>query len=101
MDCISLGGLVEIKTQEALIILQEECAEVIQEVSKCFRFGITNLNKDGVRHSVMLNTEVGDMLALVDILVDQGILDPNALDFAKQNKIEKLKKWSKLYEKDC
>jgi hypothetical protein len=98
LDCIPLGGLVEIKTQEALIILQEECAEVIQEVSKCFRFGITNLNKDGVRHSVMLNTEVGDMLALVDILVDQGILDPNALEFAKQNKIEKLKKWSKLYE---
>jgi hypothetical protein len=26
-------------TREVLLILQEECAEVTQAVSKCFRFG--------------------------------------------------------------
>lgn len=86
------------KTSEALVILQEECAEVIQEVSKCFRFGINNLNKNGIKHNLVLETEIGDMLALVDILIDQGVLNQSALETAKQNKIEKLKKWSKLYE---
>jgi NTP pyrophosphatase (non-canonical NTP hydrolase) len=86
------------KTAEALVILQEECAEVIQEVSKCFRFGIDNLNKNGVLHSTTLNMEVGDMLALVDILISQGVLDRDVLELAKESKIEKLKKWSKLYE---
>lgn len=87
------------KTQEALIILQEECAEVVQEVSKIFRFGIDTLNhKTGLKHSTMLEMEVGDMLALVDILVEQGVLDQDGLDIAKENKINKLKQWSSLYE---
>jgi hypothetical protein len=89
------------KTNEALVILQEECAEVIQEVSKCFRFGINNLNKDGVKHSVVLEKEVADMLCMVDILVEQGVLDPGRLDVGKIEKQAKLKKWSKLYEEDC
>jgi hypothetical protein len=98
MDCVSLGGLVEIKTQEALVILQEECAEVIQEVSKCFRFGINDLNKDGIKHSLVLEKEVADMLCMVDILVEQGVLDPTRLATGKIEKQTKLKKWSKLYE---
>ena len=86
------------KTSEALVILQEECAEVIQEVSKCFRFGINDLNKDGIKHSVVLEKEVADMLCMVDILVEQGILDLARLSAGKIEKQTKLKKWSKLYE---
>ena len=86
------------KTNEALVILQEECAEVIQEVSKCFRFGINDLNKDGIKHSIVLEKEVADMLCMVDILIAQGILDPARLDVGKIEKQTKLKKWSKLYE---
>jgi hypothetical protein len=87
-----------LKNNEALVILQEECAEVIQEVSKCFRFGIDNLNKDGVKHSIVLEKEIADMLCMIDILVEQGILDPCRLDEGKIEKQTKLKKWSKLYE---
>ena len=86
------------KTNEALVILQEECAEVIQDVSKCFRFGINDLNKDGIRHSTVLEKEVADMLCMVDILVDQGVLDTARLAEGKREKQIKLKKWSKLYE---
>ena len=87
--------------QEALDILQEECGEVIVEVSKCRRFGLDSLHyKTGIKHATMLETEVGDVLALVDILIDQGILDPLTLDIAKQAKKEKLKQWSKIYEQD-
>lgn len=80
-------------------ILQEECAEVIVEVSKCRRFGLNSTHyKTNIEHSKMLALEVGDVLALVDILVDQGVLDVNELAVAKENKKEKLKKWSKIYE---
>jgi NTP pyrophosphatase (non-canonical NTP hydrolase) len=85
--------------REALIILQEECAEVIQAVSKCYRFGLDNSHKSGATQRANLEMEVGDMLALVDILIEQGIVDLNNLNAAKVNKIEKLKIWSKLYDK--
>lgn len=89
------------QVQEALDILQEECAEVIVEVSKCRRFGLNSKHyKTGLTHSVMLETEVGDMLALVDILTEQGILNTDTLEVAKTAKKEKLKQWSKIYEQD-
>lgn len=89
------------QVQEALDILQEECGEVIVEVSKCRRFGLNSLHyKTGIKHSTMLETEVADVLALVDILIEQGILDPTTLDIAKDAKKEKLKQWSRIYEQD-
>ena len=89
------------QVQEALDILQEECGEVIVEVSKCRRFGLDSLHyKTGIKHATMLELEVGDVLALVDILIDQGILDIATLDIAKEAKKEKLKQWSKIYEQD-
>jgi len=86
------------KNREALVILQEECAEVIQAVSKCYRFGLDNQHKSGLTQRANLELEVGDMLALVDILVEQGVINLNNLHTAKLNKVEKLKKWSNLYE---
>jgi len=87
------------KIEEALGILQEECAEVIVEVSKIRRFGLDELSHHtNLPHRETLVMEVGDMLALIDILVDQGVLDTVQLDIAKQHKIEKLKKWSSIYE---
>jgi hypothetical protein len=87
------------RIQEALDILQEECAEVIQEVSKCRRFGLDSLHyKTNLKHSTMLEMEIGDVLALVDILVDRGILNADRLEEAARAKQEKLKQWSKIYE---
>ena len=86
------------KNREALVILQEECAEVIQAVSKCYRFGLDNAHKSGASQRANLEMEVGDMLAMVDILVEQGILDQDGLELAMDKKKEKLKIWSKLYE---
>ena len=86
------------KLQETLIITQEECAEVIQEISKIFRFGIDNLHKSGVTHNEKLTEEIGDLLCMIDILVEQQILTKEKLEIAKQNKINKLKVWSKIYE---
>jgi NTP pyrophosphatase (non-canonical NTP hydrolase) len=86
------------KTQEALIILQEECAEVIQAASKIYRFGIDNEHKSGNTQRANLEMEIGDVMALIDILVEQGVVDLNNIKVANANKKEKLKKWSSLYE---
>jgi len=86
------------KEKEVLDILQEECAEVIQAVSKVSRFGIDNYKpgkpKTNREH---MEEELGDLLAMVDIMLEQGIVSWRNLEVAKQAKIEKLKKWSNIF----
>lgn len=89
------------KTEEALGILQEECAEVIQAVSKCRRFGLTNIKPSKNRTNLeCLEEEIGDLMAMIDILVDKNILLWDNLELAKKAKKEKLKKWSNIYEQN-
>jgi len=86
----------DVKMNEALAILQEECAEVTQAVSKVFRFGFdTEFN--GRTNRQRLEEEVGDLLAMVDILVQNGVLSDTELNRAKVAKTEKLKKWSGIF----
>ncbi len=89
------------KIQETLDILQEECAEVIVEISKCRRFGFDSKHyRTQLLHREMLSNEIGDVLAMVDILIDQGLVDKLSLDKAKQNKKEKLRTWSNIFKED-
>jgi len=89
------------RIKEAMSILQEECAEVIQAVSKINRFGIDNYKpgkpKTNREH---LEEELGDLLAMIDILQDMNIVSPKSMKQAKQAKIEKLKQWSSIYEQN-
>ena len=86
------------QSNEVMDILQEEAAEVIQAVSKIRRFGADNHkyghNQTNLEH---LEEELGDMLAMIDILISKQIINPASLGIAKLAKIEKLKKWSKIY----
>jgi hypothetical protein len=87
------------KIEEALGILQEECAEVIVEVSKIRRFGIDTVHyKEGIPHNKMLEREVGDVLAMIDILIEQNVLSILDLNKAKIAKKEKLKQWSSIFD---
>ena len=89
------------RVKEALRLLQEECGEVIVESSKCNRFGLNSLHyKTGVEHRAMLEQEIGDVLTLVDILLEEGVVSHVGLLDAKLKKVEKLKKWSNLYEQN-
>lgn len=89
------------KEREILLILQEESAEVIQAVSKVFRFGwdavnpVIESNQNNREH---LEEEIGDFLAMIYLMEQSGMIDSYALDKAKFNKIEKLKKWSTIFE---
>jgi NTP pyrophosphatase (non-canonical NTP hydrolase) len=89
------------KEKEVMDILQEECAEVIQAVSKISRFGIDNVKpgkpKTNREH---LEEELGDMLAMIDIMLELRVISLDNLEKAKVAKIEKLKKWSNIYEQD-
>lgn len=90
--------MLDAQIQEALDILQEECAEVIVEVSKCRRFGLDSVHyKTGIKHRLMLEQEVGDVMALIEILVDRGLLSEQGLVDAYTAKKEKLKEWSNIY----
>lgn len=85
-------------TKEILLILQEECAEVIQAVSKCFRFGPDQVKPGKNQTNIqMLQEELGDLLAMIELLVDQkiGVTDEE-LSIARVKKFAKLKKWSTL-----
>ena len=84
---------------ETMDILQEECAEVIQAISKCRRFGLNNIKPSKQKTNLeCLEEEIGDLMAMVDILVEKNILSIDHLEVAKQAKKEKLKVWSKIYE---
>jgi NTP pyrophosphatase (non-canonical NTP hydrolase) len=86
------------REREVMNILSEECAEVIQAISKCHRFGLDNLKpgkpKTNCEH---LEEELGDLLAMIDILVDMQVVNESTLKTAKTAKIEKLKKWSNIF----
>lgn len=82
---------------EALGILQEECAETVVVASKIRRFGLDTeyIRGEGTKRDA-LTQEIGDILAMIGILVDQGVLDQDALHIAAKAKIEKLKLYSTL-----
>ena len=86
------------KQREILVITQEECAEVIQEISKIFRFGINNTHKDGMLHQEKLETEVGDLLCMINLMTQHGLVRSEKVTAAVENKQIKLKQWSKIYD---
>lgn len=82
-------------------IVSEECAEVIQAISKCRRFGMSGVGPGSLKNNrEHLEDELGDLLAIIEILVERGIVSQYHLDIAKLKKIEKLKKWSTIYEQN-
>jgi NTP pyrophosphatase (non-canonical NTP hydrolase) len=86
------------KTKEILDITQEECAEVVVAVSKISRFGLDNYKpgkpKTNRQH---LEEEVGDLLAMVDLMLEHDIIDNSSVELARVAKKEKLKLWSNIY----
>lgn len=83
--------------KEILCITQEECAEVSQSVSKIFRFGWDSVHpKTGINNKEHLEEEIGDLLAMVDIMVEKCIISDSKLNEARKAKREKLKTWSSI-----
>lgn len=82
---------------EILTILQEECAEVIQVASKLRRFGrFNNDTLSGKTNIFLLQQELGDVMAMIDLLHAHDYVDLKHIHQLKHNKFEKLKTWSNI-----
>ncbi len=89
------------KHEEILNILQEECAELIQMVSKCRRFGIDQQHlKADKPNRIKLTEEIGDVLAMINLCINHKIVDQTAVIVAQENKFNKLKQWSTIFEQE-
>jgi NTP pyrophosphatase (non-canonical NTP hydrolase) len=86
------------ETIETLVILQEECAEVIVEISKIFRFGPDQMMKGSTETNMQrLEKELGDMLAMLKLLTEQEVgITMEGLEKGAENKLEKLKQYSNI-----
>lgn len=85
------------KVDEILNILQEECAEVIQVISKIRRFGLDD-DYSGKTNREKLTQEVGDVLLLIELLKAHNVYTDDGLRKAMLHKGSNLRKWSTIYE---
>ena len=72
--------------QELLVITMEECSELIQECSKQIRFNSDDLTN--------LQNEIGDVVCMIELLQNFGIVDNSKILTRVGAKKNKLKKWS-------
>jgi NTP pyrophosphatase (non-canonical NTP hydrolase) len=86
------------KEREILLVTQEECAEVTQAISKCFRFGLDQI-KPGKSYTNRehLEEELGDLIAMIKLLTEHDMVNLDNIEKASLNKIEKLKQWSNIF----
>jgi len=75
--------------QELLVITMEECGELIQECSKALR-------KQDLFEQQNLKDEIGDVYAMINLLVEYDVVSWTELEDRVDYKKNKLKKWSDL-----
>lgn len=83
------------QTSEIMDITQEECAEVVQAISKIRRFGLTTAY-NGVTNQAHLEEEVGDLMCMVELMIEKQMIDQVAVLEAAQRKRAKLAQWSRI-----
>jgi NTP pyrophosphatase (non-canonical NTP hydrolase) len=80
------------RIEELLIILSEECAEVSQAAIKCVRFGIDD-EYDGILNRYKLERELGDLLAMFKLLVEEAGIREETVMEAAEAKLVKVEKF--------
>lgn len=77
-----------------LVILAEECGEVLRIVGKCLRFGLDDYHPvNGFPNREALEIELGHLAALTEILVSNNVLRPEQIDAAAHRKLKTLEAW--------
>lgn len=85
------------KKEHLLICLAEECAEVSQAVSKALRFGLDYGYPDTNRTNKSdIQKEIIDVIAVAQMLMSEGILDP--IDLVHSGIVEKQEKVKRYME---
>ena len=83
--------------KEILLITQEECAEVTQAISKIFRFGMNDVYNN-INNREHLEEEVGDLMCMIDLMIENGVIRESAVLAAKAEKLIKLRTWSNIFK---
>ena len=80
----------DVKTEELMVLLAEECGELVQACMKIKRHGLEP-------HRVTaLIEEVGDVQCLIDLLIIHEVMSFGDIDERLAVKRDKLKQWSNL-----
>jgi len=77
------------KKEELMIITMEECGELIQQCSKSIR-------KEHYYNNKELTEEVGDVMCMIELLIEYDIISQTNIDERIFEKKKKLLKWSNL-----
>ena len=76
---------------ELMLITMEECGELIEACSKTIRC------EDYMDDEKMIE-EVGDVLLMIDLIINRGLVKREDIEARKKVKLKKLKKWSNLID---
>lgn len=77
---------------ELLSCLSEEAGEIVVAIGKITRHGYESGWK-GSNNRRDLETEIGDLLAIVDLMLTVGDIDPVHIAVAKQRKLQEVWEW--------
>ena len=80
--------------EETLVILMEECGELIQACGKVIR------TKEDTKYVRNLQDEIGDVMAMIEILKMSGFVTDKQIEDRMIEKKKKLMKWSLLFSED-
>lgn len=80
------------QTDEALVVLAEECGELTQAAMKIVRFGESKTAREN------LTQEVGDVMCLIQWMIDTNMIYEQDIEIAQHDKRRKLMKYSNLYD---
>jgi NTP pyrophosphatase (non-canonical NTP hydrolase) len=69
-----------------LIVTMEECGELVQACSKVYRHGNTEEDRK------LLSEEVGDVLAMMNLLCEEGLVDLDIVERKREAREKKHRK---------
>ncbi|MEM2159423.1 MAG: hypothetical protein QXN55_00525 [Candidatus Nitrosotenuis sp.] len=87
---------------ETFVLVQEECAEMIQIISKIRRFGLSSshpFHDTDVTNYAHLIQEMADVTCLIDILQEHLNISNEDMNLAIRKKIAKLQQWTNVFKK--
>lgn len=78
------------KVEILLECLMEECAEVIQRITKAQRFGLKEKQKDqDLTNEQRIKYELDDLKTVIELLLNEGLLISPEYSFSKETKLIK------------
>ena len=83
--------------QQLMCITMEECGELTQRCSKMMRKFSTIEDATEQQRKLLLE-EAGDVLCMIELMVEHGLLTNEELGVRVNYKRDKLKTWSNLIE---